>query len=105
MDLKNIKGVRPEDLLPVVVHQSMMTQTGIFDYPWNQVTFLNMDPSVGSSVIINQVPLPGGAPTGQGFQRIYSLNTREINTTKFTIDFTNSPKPQLYIVWTEYANQ
>lgn len=101
-----------QQTIPVMVHKSMMTQSGPFMYPWNQVTFLNSDPTPGSYVLIDKIPLYGsiplGAPAGTApvpKEQKYSLNTLEVNTTKFEIDFSNSPAPNLFIVWTEYANQ
>lgn len=107
MEVKQIRQI--DFVFGMVFHHIMLNKSGPFDYRWNQITFLNCDPTVGSYVLIDGIPLPGGAPQPAGaaipvagYERRYECKTNQVNKSKLNIDFTNSPVPYLYVVWNEF---
>jgi len=92
----------------VQVHFLKVNTNMVFNQPFNQVTFINLDVNtpVGASVYINDLEILGpNTTTGATGQTLeIGLNTLEINKTDFKIDFRGSTTGQLQIIYSMYKD-
>jgi len=89
------QGKRPAISVEVITN-TFVRNTNSWNQPFNQASFMNLDPN--NSVWINSIEVP------KQQQLVIPLNVGEVNNTNYSFDFRGSTTANLTIIFTRYSD-